>query len=1426
MSFAQMDFFAEFDSPGHTKDSKTAVTAAPVVKLDVPERAAQAVALLAVSSSDGNVVGQPSAVSRPTASRPAIAIADAGEELVYNRRNRSNVGKTWGDVAHLNNALKIKEVVKTKVWPKPDYAQLIADGMPPIVAHIVKQVYDSVAAKPSIGNRAVLDDQVLQTYINGLNRVEQGLMEWAKDRNALRAWAYANSRVAGAMLGTQVGLSDLNNDRAWTLLNRVYGDGIRNNRTEINLIGGNKLAGALAPEYDDINRAVKAVRNSWPAKREAWEVQGFYILENPAVKLIANTDTRRTDVAGFLCVNDSYVLSYTSEAEGQALVAEIKPWALFGRRGFVASFVTEEDAVEGAKERTRREKSETISDKGTSVVRVERVGVARRLEEEDISSERMVAEFGFKGVNFGNWMKTPAARAEAQLHLNYAFDSFHDLAEILGVPPNALSLDGMLGVAIGAQGSGSFAAAHFVPGVNEINLTRTSGAGALAHEWGHALDHYFARMAGLDQTASPYLSEYVENHAKLTTGIKGLRPEIGNAFKVITEAMAHRLETEDEIRASLILRRDDMFKKLSGWVKSVRRDFSGYEESFSRLEKRILALDVGEGLVPISRKFHVSPVLIEVRDLYKSIHKNVIPIDHLKGVQYYIDRLMYAEAVIQRNAEKLRDPQMVASNFTTTAIELDKGKGGKPYWATVREKFARAFDAFITDDLEDRAAKNGYLSHSDRTGNTVPQGLERTAINQAFKGLIDTVQTKVMDENTILFSRGAPAGQAIGLDAATQDGGHGNPLLSKDRPQPKALSVVNVQAEIVRLQKTWKNMPSVHVVKSVKDLPFKTPANTDGAYTEKTVYVVADNIANLKQLQKVMAHECVMHHSLEEMLGDYGFSKLHKGVQQLKKDGDPTIVALSKDIASRYGPLPPVVETKEIIARAGEQCLDDHGQIKVHFGWMKGVFAGVAGFLRDQGLNIPFSNTEIQGIMHNAGEWVKRDYVEPSVGSREFSMFGRQGIGEHAAPMVLNSFAGIRAETAPLDALRIAREMRIQGDEDRAIWEATGWTFAFADGKPRFEISDDKASVVIEGRTAGMIMMDMMKVDSSVHTIGQFIVKHPDSPLTAEINNPAGARPAYAGMVANDPSTAREIEKYLQHDRLFEAYPQLAKLKAAQPAGIEGLVNAGNAAFIADESLIKFSKIANPDQFMSSSLHELQHAVQEIEGFAPGGNPNQFKALDLTDKELKRINEVVTSLHDRNPAFYRDCVQATQLQIKVTDKYGRVNDCVASDPLVQQWWTAIDQRDSHPESSRWFELKSLEHQIARDRVLLSPMDQYSRLAGEVEARLTQARIDMSPQERLQGYPIDDMSVPVASQVVQQAAKQSAVREGSYSGKILDVANGLAIQRINRAGATVAHVLSKLSVPVVIDQVVDVNYGPDGVGVVSGKGVGKDVGVGR
>lgn len=106
----------------------------------------------------------------------------------------------------------------------------------------------------------------------------------------------------------------------------------------------------------------------------------------------------------------------------------------------------------------------------------------------DIGAEEFRDTFGFRGVEFGNYV----TQKERQQFLNESYDALMDLAKLLNVSPRALSLDGQLGFAVGARGIGN-ANAHYEPNKNVINLTKKSGAGAVAHEWWHALDYFFNR---------------------------------------------------------------------------------------------------------------------------------------------------------------------------------------------------------------------------------------------------------------------------------------------------------------------------------------------------------------------------------------------------------------------------------------------------------------------------------------------------------------------------------------------------------------------------------------------------------------------------------------------------------------------------------------------------------------------------------------------------------------------------------------------------------------------------------------------------------------------------------------------------------------------------------------------------------------------
>lgn len=108
----------------------------------------------------------------------------------------------------------------------------------------------------------------------------------------------------------------------------------------------------------------------------------------------------------------------------------------------------------------------------------------------DVTTEQFMEAFGLRGGQFGNWVKQGANTKDRQGMLNETYDAFMDLAGVLNIPPEAIGLGGKLGMSFGARGKGA-AMAHYEPSQVVINLTKTKGAGTLAHEWFHALDHHF-----------------------------------------------------------------------------------------------------------------------------------------------------------------------------------------------------------------------------------------------------------------------------------------------------------------------------------------------------------------------------------------------------------------------------------------------------------------------------------------------------------------------------------------------------------------------------------------------------------------------------------------------------------------------------------------------------------------------------------------------------------------------------------------------------------------------------------------------------------------------------------------------------------------------------------------------------------------------
>lgn len=142
----------------------------------------------------------------------------------------------------------------------------------------------------------------------------------------------------------------------------------------------------------------------------------------------------------------------------------------------------------------------------------------------------MVEKLGMRGVQWGNSVTDD----ERQHHAKMSAEAFADLADVLNLPPEAVSLGGKLGLAIGARGHGT-AAAHYEPGSVVINLTRKNGVGTVAHEWGHGFDHMLSGFA-TNSTGGDYMSERLSAQRFKTSANGGY--EVGPDRKPIVEDMS------------------------------------------------------------------------------------------------------------------------------------------------------------------------------------------------------------------------------------------------------------------------------------------------------------------------------------------------------------------------------------------------------------------------------------------------------------------------------------------------------------------------------------------------------------------------------------------------------------------------------------------------------------------------------------------------------------------------------------------------------------------------------------------------------------------------------------------------------------------------------------------------------------------------
>lgn len=432
--------------------------------------------------------------------------------------------------------------------------------------------------------------------------------------------------------------------------------------------------------------------------------------------------------------------------------------------------------------------------------KVMREGAQRRTG--PATAEDFTKTFGFRGVEFGLWNN----QDERQEVMNHAFDGLLDLADVLGVPPKALSLNGDLALAFGARGQGlSGAVAHYERNYGVINLTKMQGAGSLAHEWMHAADHYFGRQDGkaksekvqnkrgdmVFDTDGP--SDYASHGLRYAKS--GMREEVRAKYKELIDTLFRKAEkyVEDTAQAEKFVgaTRDALVKSLTAmrkqlekapdWQKRNNKPATAEQlAEFDRLaadlvEGKAFELETRSSAPTKGRRFGAirlsNDQLDGLSDLYKKVRgrsgmnaERTGVVDGIRGdLRRYADRMRMLDDA--RNANE--KTKSVPTRFAMDAKRIDQGSA-TDYWTTPHEMAARAFSAYVEDKVAGRSDFLSFGSDNNRPEYRLfnvrpfPEGDERQAINQAFDALFATLQTRETEKGVELFAE--PANHAAPTD--------------------------------------------------------------------------------------------------------------------------------------------------------------------------------------------------------------------------------------------------------------------------------------------------------------------------------------------------------------------------------------------------------------------------------------------------------------------------------------------------------------------------------------------------------------------------------------------------------------------------------------------------------------------------------------
>ncbi|MGL4261961.1 MAG: LPD5 domain-containing protein, partial [Afipia sp.] len=398
----------------------------------------------------------------------------------------------------------------SKIWPSPDYQSLIDGGMDPEAAALVRSLRDEIPVKP----RKAWKLKAWVEQVKALRDMALQIVDGRLHANKVRAEIEGNGSRFLGIIGRSELYQAVGHEK--TL------EGIRLLHHHYSLYRGRENVSIWVVERD----AAATAFSSWPQELATGDTkeEAIAAFKEKYASITAKKSERK---ASFDIVSNRGSAGYwVAKKVGRNHVMLAGPFDTVKEARTYRD--NNEDELTGKLEKYKEVPSERRDTNDPRVGEDMRGG-------QDVTPKMFSDAFGFKGVEFGNWVE----QSRRQKDLNDAFDALMDMAAVLGIPPKAISLDGKLGLAFGARGSGGVnaASAHYEPGKVVINLTKRAGAGSLGHEWWHAVDNYFAKMRKSGDYMTTALDVSLASRGSGFTPYEGVRKEVVDAFGAVVRSI-------------------------------------------------------------------------------------------------------------------------------------------------------------------------------------------------------------------------------------------------------------------------------------------------------------------------------------------------------------------------------------------------------------------------------------------------------------------------------------------------------------------------------------------------------------------------------------------------------------------------------------------------------------------------------------------------------------------------------------------------------------------------------------------------------------------------------------------------------------------------------------------------------------------------